>query len=183
MKTLVELLERQGEIIDEQDLILKTADDDDKRDLTDEEETRFSELQAELKALDAEAGELKKKEARQAEVDRRKAEIKKPARQPPRMAATFTPDNPNEFKNLGEFFFSVRFKQNDSRLLYGEREQSMGVGAQGGFMVPDEFRAELLQVDPAATPIIAAAKRLPPGAAPDAGSSTQKRPRRSPMRG
>lgn len=168
MKTLEELRTRQGEIIDEQDLILKTADDDDKRDLTDEEEARFNELQTELKALDADADTLKKKEERQAELDRRKAELKKPVRQPPRMAATFTPENPEEFKNFGEFIHAVTFNPADRRLYdFEAREQSMGTGVEGGFMVPTQFLGTLLSYSPQEAIFRPRCTVIPAGTPPD----------------
>jgi len=169
MKTLEQLLKRQNEIISEQDLILKTADDDDKRDLTEEEETGFNELQTELKALDAEGDALKKKEDRQAELDRRKAELKKPVNQPPRMAATFTPDNPAEFKNIGEFLYSVRFNRDDRRLydLYEDRAQSMGTGTEGGFAVPTQFVGTLMSVTPQEAIFRPRCRVIPAGSPPD----------------
>ncbi len=90
------------------------------------------------------------------------------------------PEAVKAFSCFGEFLAAVGMVQSpggndDQRLHYQDLdirgEQSMGVGSKGGFMVPEEFRAELLQVDPAATPLLDGAMRLPPGVSPDAAVS------------
>jgi HK97 family phage major capsid protein len=54
----------------------------------------------------------------------------------------------NGFENLGEFIATTRFAPHDNRLAVlaptGERALSMGTGAAGGFLVPPQFSAELM---------------------------------------
>lgn len=83
-----------------------------------------------------------------------------------------TPDRKEkqmEFKCVGEFFHSVRFRPQDRRLQYVEAEkraQSMGVGVEGGFAVPTQFWNQIM-----ATPTDAAVRPratvLPAGSPPD----------------
>lgn len=89
------------------------------------------------------------------------------------------PEAKRGFECFEEFLCAIDIARSggssDQRLQFEHldirAEQSMGTGSKGGFMVPEEFRADLLQVDPAQTPIIANAMRLPPGTAPDAAVS------------
>ena len=79
-----------------------------------------------------------------------------------------------EFENFGEFMHAVRFNANDQRLstLYQEfdtrGEQRMDQGSSGGFAVPTQFRAELLEVEGAPTIIRPRATVIPAGTPPDA---------------
>lgn len=147
MDKLKALKERRAKILEDLMAILDNADSE-QRDISEDEETRYNELEVELKQVDADIEKEEKKQTRRQNLEARQSQLSLPANQPPRMAATFEPENPDEFRNLGEFFYCVRFNQNDSRLLYDEREQTMGVGAQGGFMVPTEFRPTMFSVTP-----------------------------------
>jgi len=83
-----------------------------------------------------------------------------------------------EFESFEQFLAAVldasEGRRFDARLDFHEgvggrrAEQQMGVGEDGGFMVPTEFRNQLLEVDPAQTPLLANSTRLPAGANPDA---------------
>jgi HK97 family phage major capsid protein len=75
-------------------------------------------------------------------------------------------ENPDEFRCFGEFIHSVRYAPHDKRLEY--REQSMGIGADGGFMVPKQFREQLLTVPTQAPIIRSRATVIPAGNPPDA---------------
>jgi HK97 family phage major capsid protein len=86
------------------------------------------------------------------------------------------PEAVKTFDCFEEFLCAVNFARTgnhvDQRLDFHNPtlrgEQSMGDGSKGGFMVPTEFRAELLRVDPAQTPLLNSVMRLPPGSSPDA---------------
>jgi len=149
MGKIQKLMARKSEILAELRSILDAADADE-RDITEEEETRYNDLETELKAVETDIEDEEKREERRKELERREKEMKKPVNQPPKMAATFRAENPEEFRNLAEFLHSIRFNPSDRRLydLYEEREQSMGVGVEGGFMVPTQFRETLLSVSP-----------------------------------
>lgn len=144
-----ELMERRAKILEALKAILDNADAE-KRDLTEEDETRYTELEAELSEVDEKIKIEEKRQARRAKLESRENELKLPVNQPPRMAATYKPEDPEEFSSIGEFLFSVRFNPGDRRLndLYEGRAQSMGVGSEGGFMVPTQFRETLLSVSP-----------------------------------
>jgi HK97 family phage major capsid protein len=58
-----------------------------------------------------------------------------------------------EFRSLGEFVKTIHSNPNDKRLKdryveAEERQQSQGVGLEGGFLVPDVFSSQLLTVSP-----------------------------------
>ena len=84
------------------------------------------------------------------------------------------PEAKRKFECVGEMVAAVYNQRaglgSDQRLDWHDFKatENMSTGSAGGFMVPTEFRPELLKVDPAATPISAAAMHLPPGASPDA---------------
>lgn len=168
MKKLKELIARRAEIIEELRSILDAADAE-KRDISEDEETRYTELETELTAVEADINVAEAADKRRDDLAAREAELKKPANQPPRMAATYRADDPGEFKTIGEFLFSVRFNRNDRRLydLYEERAQSMGVGSEGGFAVPTQFRETLLSVSPQQAIFRPRATVIPAGDPPD----------------
>ena len=149
MKTLKELMAQRAKILEDLRAILDAADAE-KRDITDEEEARYNDLEVELKSADEAIEAEQKRQSRKDELTRREAEIKKPVNQPPRMAATYRAEDPDEFKSFGEFFAMCVINPQDRRLadLYESRAQSMGVGAKGGFLIPTQFRENLLSVTP-----------------------------------
>jgi len=81
--------------------------------------------------------------------------------------------DPNEFRNLGEFLYCVRFKQSDPRLQdsyqeFNNRDLEMGEGASGGFLVPQQFSTEIRQVEPGEAIVRPRATVIPAGNPPDA---------------
>lgn len=90
-----------------------------------------------------------------------------------------------DFESFGDFMFSVRFNQNDQRLasLYNEEaganaanlepssEMRMDTGSSGGFMVPTQFRPQIMRVDPQASIVRPRANVIPAGSPPDAAIS------------
>ena len=75
---------------------------------------------------------------------------------------------------MGEFFYAVnqaaRGRGMDPRLNYVEfeqREQSFGVGAEGGFAIPNQFRPELMQVGIQNAIVRPRARVIPAGSPPD----------------
>jgi HK97 family phage major capsid protein len=81
-------------------------------------------------------------------------------------------DPEREFRNIGECFFAIADIKNgrrDPRLDALEaREQQMGVGAKGGFALPEQFKSELLQVLPQEAIVRPRATVIPAGSPPDA---------------
>jgi len=135
-----------------------------KRDMTDQEEAEFN-------YIDGEVQKLKKEEVRTRNLIDDDASVQEPQR---RLRTYITPNkDKQEFKSLGEFIYSVRFMPNDERLAehYMEverREQSMGVGVEGGFAVPTQFLPQLRMVDPQASIFRPRCTVIPPGTPPDA---------------
>lgn len=138
-----------------------TSADAESRDLSDAETREYDRLD---KGIDACNGMIEKL----AKVDAIEGESRRAVRSVPFPAVIIPGKNqdPNEFRDIGEFIHSVRFNPADKRLEY--REQSMGVGAEGSFMVPKQFRETLLQVNPQAAVIRSRATVIPAGDPPDA---------------
>jgi HK97 family phage major capsid protein len=87
-------------------------------------------------------------------------------------------DSEKEFRNIGEYLYAIaRFKADgvrDSRLdlLYEKHEEqramSMGTGSEGGYALPDQFDANLRQVQAQEGIIRSRATIIPAGSPPDA---------------
>jgi len=80
-----------------------------------------------------------------------------------------------EFREFGDFLQAVRFNPSDPALHRREaprgaegRVMSMGVGAAGGFLVPDQFQTIIRLIDPQAAAIRPRAQVIPAGDPPDA---------------
>lgn len=71
-------------------------------------------------------------------------------------------DRSMQFRNLGEFVAATRWNPLDLRAL------GASVGANGGFLIPDQFRAEVLMIRPDEAIVRPRAMVLPPGDEPDA---------------
>ncbi|OAS21144.1 phage major capsid protein [Paenibacillus oryzisoli] len=75
------------------------------------------------------------------------------------------------FASFGDFIQTLRFKPNDDRFVEAEsRQQSMGVGSEGGVLVPTTFREQILQVSQQSAIIRPRATVIPADSQfPDAG--------------
>jgi len=89
---------------------------------------------------------------------------------PPKIEVGTDRETLQPWKKFSEFLYAVAFNRADKRLLplYYHRAQSMGVGAAGGFALPDQFRETLLQLTPQEAHIRPRAQVIPPGDPPDA---------------
>jgi HK97 family phage major capsid protein len=144
--------------------ILSTADAE-SRDLSDGETREYDRLDKGVDACNGMIEKLVKVENIEGEQRRSVRTVNFPS------VKTKEAENPDEFRNFGEFLYCVRYKQNDRRLEFVEmetREQSMGVGAEGGFMVPKQFRETLLSLPVQAPVIRSRATVIPAGSPPDA---------------
>lgn len=130
--------------------------------------------QAEWKDVAGKVTALREREKRQAILDseERTEAMREPGRP---VDAQPQAEQPQDWRGFGEFLQAIRWAQNDPRLQYkkldGEAEQrvlSMGVGVAGGFMVPRQFRPELLSVDPQGAVVRPRATVIPAGDPPDA---------------
>ena len=144
--------------------------------LTEERKKEFDELTAKI---DAAQDTLQRAEA----LASRERELATSERQVPaddpsptvthRVETGARRDDPDEFRSLGEFLYTVAKRPGDARLqdLYKEREnreQSFGVDEAGGFAIPDQFLATLMQVTPEEAVVMPRATVIPAGSPPDA---------------
>ncbi len=161
MKTIATLREERKVKIEEMESIL-AADA--------YESDKYDALEAEVTEMDARIEKMEALAARKEQLG-----------EPLPVRATYRPQAPEavkEFSSLDEVVDAVVATADgvvDTRLndlWRGGRglkaEQSMGVGAKGGWMIPEVFMPEVLRVDPAATPLAAMARQLPVGSPPDA---------------
>ena len=158
---LADIVKRKGEGLAVMATMLDTADGE-KRDLTAEEEAEFAYLDTEVKRLKKEEGRTHKM-----------IEDETVLAEPQRTIRMSTADNTRspDFRNMGEFLHSVRFQPEDERLQYVEkeaREQSMGVGVEGGFAIPTQFLPGLRMVDPQGVIFRPRCTVIPAGSPPDA---------------
>lgn len=73
------------------------------------------------------------------------------------------------FRDFGHFVHEVRFGGDQIDQYRAElRELSMGVAAEGGLLVPDKWREEILMIDPEEEVVMPRATVIPAGDPPDA---------------
>lgn len=161
MDKIKELKARAQEFIDKMRALLDLADTEE-RDLTDEETAAYAGMESEADKLQRDIERLEK-------LEERAAANAAGGDKPYRVSYRRTSNTPSEFRNLGEFLFAVRFNRDDPRLGSVEyREQSMDQGVAGGFAVPEQFRPELLQVQPQEAIFRPRCTVIPAGDPPDA---------------
>jgi HK97 family phage major capsid protein len=173
---LKQLREKRAKLVAEMRGIIETAEGED-RDLTAEEQETFDTAQASKTDLDRRIERLEGLEASETELDRvvpaasRQAPIQRPGGDP---AA-------REFESIGEFLSAVRFRPSDQRLEFVEgvgaetdenglrAEMRMDNDRQGGFMVPNHFRSNIMSIAPQDALVRPRANVIPAGSPPDAG--------------
>ncbi len=154
-----EMRRRYAELVDQANTVRSKATQEN-RSLTTEELNEIDELLGKADALRSEIETVVRMQGHQEWLDQRQ-------NTPP-------PNDPSagqtqEFRNFGEFLQAVRWDQRDSRLSYVEgRNLQMGVGAQGGFLVPQQFSQQILQVQPQGAIFRPRATVIPAGSPPDA---------------
>jgi HK97 family phage major capsid protein len=158
---LKELRDKLAKAIERMEALINAADAE-KRNLTEEEEKEFNELDASVPVIKADIAKREKLEVEKASINQTRRSIPIPP-------ATMKAQDEKEFKGLGEFIHSVRYNQNDPRLevLAEQRAQSMGVGSEGGFAVPTQFRDTLLSVSPQQAIFRPRCTVIPAGSPPD----------------
>lgn len=161
------------------------------RDLNEAEAKQYDDLKAEVSDLDARIARLQDHEALEASDNEvRPAAARGQGTEPAAGGQGAgdrrnlnAPGEPaaNEFESFGEFIHAVRFNQDDQRLgaLYSENaganapsaEMRMDTGESGGFMVPTQFRSEIMRVEAGASIVRPRATVIPAGSPPDAAIS------------
>jgi len=179
MSKIQELREKRAQTVTGMRALLTLAESE-ARELSAEEVTKYDGLEAEVVKLDAaikrELG-LEQLEAASAQPLPAVAAAIGTTRAPPDAGGIpHAPGAPaaREFESFGEFMHAVRFRPEDQRLASQYQdfdvrgEQSMGTGSQGGFAVPQQFRAQMLEVSPQESIIRPRATVIPAGTPPDA---------------
>lgn len=160
--------------------------------LSAEDQATYDDLRAEVDSLTASITTLEAQDELEASMnERRPAAASRQGQEPGEAGAgahgggvfrAGGPEAVKEFESFGEFMYAVRFNQNDQRLgaLYNENaganaseigvsaEQRMDTGSSGGFMVPTQFRSEIMRIDPAESIVRPRANVIPAGSPPDA---------------
>ena len=183
----IQYLQRQREEkIGKMRAILKKSDDE-KRELTAEEVTEFNSLDEEARkfneSIDIEL-RLKKTESETRKLGDINLDDNRgddPGQEKSENRDTNDNESQNEFRNIGEFLWTVANRRNDERLskywhddtsdARSEKRataQKMGVGALGGFAIPDQFIADVLKVSPQEAVVRSRATVIPAGSPPDA---------------
>lgn len=155
------LKEKKSKAVERMRSILDAAEAE-SRDMTEAEETEYKSLDASLDKIDK---DIEREERLAAE----EAAMSKPSKSL-RLSTKAQKADPKEFVDLRDFLMSVITRRDDPRLydLYEEREQSMGTGTKGGFMVPEQFRPGLISINPQEAVFRPRAQVIPAGSPPDA---------------
>ncbi len=166
------------------------------RKFTEEEQTEYDGLKVKVDEVNEKITEIEEIEeersTRAAELAAEREKLEKPIREIklPDSGGRNSVDEPDTFHGFGDFLYAVRFRPQDTRLLTvrdtmspdelrgyemalsqmspDRREQSMGVGIEGGFAVPTQFLDTLLQVDTQEAIVRPRATVIPAGDPPDA---------------
>lgn len=162
MDKIKELRAKVEELVGKMRSMLELADSE-TRDLSEAETTEYA-------ALEANADKTQRDIDRLVALQKREEKAGEGADKPYKVSFRRSAvDTPKEFRNVGEFIFSVLYNRDDPRLQDCQyREQSMGTGSEGGFAVPEQFRPELLQVSPADAIFRPLSQVIPAGDPPDA---------------
>ena len=166
MIDILKLMREKDELLDKhQDLLDKIVAEN--RGYTVEERAEVETMQAQ-----AEDYNTKIKEAQDLQNQRTQST---PDQIRQAVQAPTTPLEPTGFRSFGDFLQAVRFNPSHPALQYREnvrdsekRVMSMGVGAAGGFIVPEQFSQTMLQIDVASAIFRPRANVIPAGDPPDA---------------
>ncbi len=147
MDKLKELRERRESLIAKMQALLDLAASE-KRDLTPEEDVEYKAHETEIEKIKGDIARREKLATLEQE-----ARASAPA-YIPNFRGRVGGETPKEWRNFGEFIYALRFNTRDPRLQdveyvgFGEeiRGQSMGIGSEGGFALPAQFRPQLLSV-------------------------------------
>ena len=187
------LRERRKTLVAANRALLAAAEAANLIELNEADDATFKANEAEIAKLAASIARLEGQDAAEAALsETRPAAARQNGADPAAVARAGGDPAVREFESFGQFMCAVRFNQNDVRLadLWKEgdpnaqvaflgtldggqfkAEQRMDTGSQGGFMVPKQFRAEILKIDPAQAIVRPRARVIPAGFPPDAGIS------------
>ncbi len=130
-----------------------------------EAEVNLDELETELRGLVDE----------KAAIEKRKQMFESINIQPRKADPAKEPEQQEQFRDFGEFLQTVKYNPQDPILRAKEmsdktqkRFLNMGIGANGGFIVPDQFSNQIKMVDDQAAIFRPRAQVIPAGDPPDA---------------
>jgi HK97 family phage major capsid protein len=161
--------EKRAKLVAQMRDIINAAEEGE-RELTAEEVAQYDDLEAQVNALNADIDRLERLESTEAHLEQPQPAVA--SRNGPQRSSG--PEASLEFESIGEFLATVVRNPNDQRLanLYDENasvqaEQRMDTGSAGGFAVPTQFRATLMEVGPQEARIRPRATVIQPGTPPD----------------
>lgn len=158
MERLSRLIQTKDETVGEMRSLIAKAESE-SRDLTAEELGRYNALEAKLDKVNDDI-------RREDKLGKAEAELNRPVRSI-KEDAVGKSEEKSGFGNFGEFLYAVRFEPTDRRLIEC-RTQQMKEGTAGGYMVPNQFSKNLLQVTPQTAIVRPRANVIPAGSPPDA---------------
>jgi len=130
-----------------------------------EAEVNLDELETELRGLVDE----------KAAIEKRKQMFESINIQPRKADPTPAPEQQEQFRDFGEFLQTVKYNPHDQALRAKEmsdktqkRFMNMGFGANGGFIVPEQFSNQIKMVDDQSAIFRPRAQVIPAGDPPDA---------------
>lgn len=159
------LLKKKAELVSAMKALLSLAEAED-RPLTDAEEKDLTAKSTEKAQLDS---QIKLIQGINLEDDAEPATRVVTAKASSGNPTPGGPSPKKDFDSLDEFMEAVIAGKDDQRLEYKEyqSEQRMDTGSAGGFMVPTQFRDQILSVDPAMALVRPRAQVIPAGSPPD----------------
>lgn len=187
---LQELRQKYANLCDKQEGIVNKALAE-ARGMTEEENTEYKNLQTEIDDLAALIAKAEAVQARASELDKSADKTFRPAEIDSSNKQKEKKDDAG-FANLGELVHAIRFGDSKGRLQsmptgQGQgggievpeafrsqfmpsfrNEWSMGVGSEGGFAVPTQFKPDMLMIQPEASIVRERATVIPAGDPPDA---------------
>lgn len=181
--TLAEMRAARQQAIAAMRALVDGAAADNRTDLNEAEAAAYAEHEAKVTELTTAIGRLENLE----DLEARNAQTRPAASRGQGSGQGAAPRNApgapasREFENFGEFMAAVRFNPNDSRLsnLFSEdvgagtnidparAEMRMSEGAQGGFMVPEQFRTTIMMLEGSPAIVRPRATVIPAGSPPD----------------
>ncbi len=176
---LAALRAQRGTLVSELRGMIDAAEGEN-RDLTAEEQTAYDEKKGQLDALDKRIARLTGQEAIEAAGNNIVPAVARG--NAPGASIPPGPHGRREFESLGEFMSAVRFNPNDQRLNFVEgvgdnAQDGTEIGAElrmdqhqtgGGFLVPMQFRQEIMRIEPQESLVRPRANVIPAGSPPDA---------------
>lgn len=188
------LREKRAKAVADMRAILTKAEAEGRDALTAEEQAEYDRLKADADGLSASISRLEGLDEMEASLNERRPAAASRQGTDDATAGRNAPgpEASREFESFGEFMAAVRFNANDQRLasLYSEdaganaallgssdergnfrAEQRMDTGSAGGFLIPQQFRSEILRVEPGASIVRPRARVIPAGSPPDAAIS------------